>query len=148
MVLRVLTAAGRRAELLPWKAFESSAAFLLFIRTNITTSRFAVKKEGIAGSGMAEGSSAVLVQPVVPLGSWTKCRDPYLICACRPPLQINRRVWGGRPHVRGPLCAKAYHTGRGAGLLRSPYFCLLRHRLLELQFGENSFIFIWVLSLT
>lgn len=42
----------------PRKAFESSAAFSFFIRTNVTTSRFAVRKEGIAGPGTAEGSSA------------------------------------------------------------------------------------------
>jgi len=107
-----------------------------------------VKKAGSAGSGVAEGSSLVLVQPVVPLGSWTKYRDPYLICVCRLPLQINWRAWGGRPRVCGPLCAEEQSQGRRTQLLRSHYFCLLRHRLLEPRFRERSFVFIWVLSLT
>lgn len=46
------------------------------------------------------------------------------------------------------LCAEEQSPGRGTGLLHSPDFFLLRHHLLEPQFRGNSFIFIWVLSLT
>lgn len=113
-----------------------------------TFPRPGLPRERKASLVLAWLKAPVLVQPVVLLGSWTKCRDPCLIYVRRLPLQINQRIRGGRPRVRGPLCAEEQSPGRGTGLPPSPYFCLLGHRLLEPQCRENSLIFSWVLSLT
>lgn len=79
---RVLAAAGGRAELLPQESMWELCCLLVFHQKKC--SRVQVCLWGRGGWLVPAGLKApVLVQPVVLLGSWTKCWDPHLICVPR-----------------------------------------------------------------
>lgn len=77
----------------PGKVFKSSAAFSSFIRTDVTTSRFAVIEEGRDGPGTAGGSSAGAAHGAVGILDQVS-RSLFNLCAkASPPNKLEGVGW-------------------------------------------------------